>query len=105
MIAGRHSGRNVLVSGAASGIGPAVAQRYCEEGATVALLDLNPQPSTLNPQALQAQGERLRAQGFVVTWHAVASHYSATQGSHHRVHSTPARKTWGLWHYGQCPGP
>jgi len=48
MIAGRHSGRNVLVSGAASGIGPAVAQRYCEEGATVALLDLNPQPSTLN---------------------------------------------------------
>jgi 3-oxoacyl-[acyl-carrier protein] reductase len=63
MIAGRHSGRNVLVSGAASGIGAAIAQRYCEEGARVALLDLN-------PQAVQAQGEALRAQGFHVAWQA-----------------------------------
>ncbi|CAO3312848.1 SDR family oxidoreductase [Pseudomonas asiatica] len=63
MIAGRHNGRNVLVSGAASGIGAAIAQRYCEEGATVALLDLN-------PQAVQAQGERLRSRGFKVAWQA-----------------------------------
>jgi len=53
----------VLVSGAASGIGAAIAQRYCEEGASVALLDLN-------PQAVHAQGERLRAQGFKVAWQA-----------------------------------
>ncbi|WP_323613387.1 SDR family NAD(P)-dependent oxidoreductase [Pseudomonas putida] len=63
MIAGRHGGRNVLVSGAASGIGAAIAQRYCEEGATVALLDLN-------PHAVQMQGEALRAQGFKVVWQA-----------------------------------
>ena len=63
MIAGRHNGRTVLVSGAASGIGAAIAQRYCEEGATVALLDLN-------PQAVQVQGEALRGKGFKVAWHA-----------------------------------
>lgn len=63
MIEGRHNGRKVLVSGAASGIGAAIALRYCQEGAAVALLDLN-------PQALHEQGEALRAQGFQVTWQA-----------------------------------
>lgn len=63
MISGRHSGRTVLISGAAGGIGAAIARRYCEEGASVALLDLD-------PKALQEQGETLRGEGFRVAWHS-----------------------------------
>lgn len=37
----RHAGRTVLVTGAASGIGAAIALQYAQEGAQVALIDLN----------------------------------------------------------------
>lgn len=63
MISGRHNGRVVLVSGAAGGIGAAIARRYCEEGASVALLDLD-------PKALQEQGKALKSEGFNVAWHS-----------------------------------
>lgn len=59
MIPGRHDNRVVLVSGAASGIGAAIALRYCQEGASVALLDRD-------PLALQAQADALSDQGFHV---------------------------------------
>ncbi|MCL8328472.1 SDR family NAD(P)-dependent oxidoreductase [Pseudomonas juntendi] len=42
-----------MISGAAGGIGAAIARRYCEEGASVALLDLD-------PKALEEQGKHLR---------------------------------------------
>ena len=38
----RLQGTRVLVTGAASGIGRAVAERCVQEGATVAVLDLEP---------------------------------------------------------------
>jgi 3-oxoacyl-[acyl-carrier protein] reductase len=51
----------VLVSGAGSGIGAAIAQRYCEEGAAVAILDAD-------AQRAREQAERLQAQGHQVAW-------------------------------------
>lgn len=59
MIQRRHAGRVVLVSGSASGIGAAIALRYCEEGASVALLDRN-------PESLKTQADDLINQGFTV---------------------------------------
>ncbi|KPZ09227.1 3-ketoacyl-ACP reductase [Pseudomonas syringae pv. spinaceae] len=61
MIQGRHIGRVVLVSGAASGIGAAIALRYCEEGASVALLDRD-------PESLKAQADAFISQGFTVAY-------------------------------------
>lgn len=61
MIQGRHTGRVVLVSGAASGIGAAIALRYCEEGASVALLDRD-------PESLKAQADGLISLGFTVAY-------------------------------------
>lgn len=57
----RHQGRVVLVSGAASGIGAAIALRYCEEGAAVALLDRD-------ADKVRAQAESLQAAGYRVSW-------------------------------------
>lgn len=59
MIEARHKDRVVLVSGAAGGIGAAIAQRYCEEGASVALLDKDAEAVQLQAKALEAQGYRV----------------------------------------------
>ena len=44
MTSGRHTGRRCLVTGGASGIGAAMARRFADEGARVAVLDLRPGP-------------------------------------------------------------
>ena len=41
---GRHAGRSVLVTGAASGIGLGIVDRFLAEGAQVAAFDLRPTP-------------------------------------------------------------
>lgn len=58
----RHHGRVVLVTGAASGIGAAIAERYCVEGAAVALLDAD-------EVKVSRRGMALREQGYKVAWH------------------------------------
>jgi NAD(P)-dependent dehydrogenase (short-subunit alcohol dehydrogenase family) len=40
----RHKGKSVLVTGAASGIGLGIVDRFLAEGAQVAGFDLNPVP-------------------------------------------------------------
>lgn len=57
----RHSGRVVLVTGAAGGIGAAIAQRYCEEGARVGLVDFD-------EAKVKEQAALLRAAGHTVEW-------------------------------------
>lgn len=55
----RHLNRVVLVTGAGSGIGAAIAAQYGQEGAILALVDID-------EQALHAQAEKLRARGVVL---------------------------------------
>ena len=57
----RHSGRVVLVTGAGGGIGAAIAELYCQEGAVVALVDADAAKA-------QQQAEALREAGFTVGW-------------------------------------
>lgn len=55
MSTGRLAGKNILVTGAASGIGRASALRFAAEGATVILLDRNQQGLGETQQLLDAQ--------------------------------------------------
>lgn len=55
----RHAGRNVLITGAASGIGAAIARQYAQEGASLALVDSQ-------AQALADYAQVLREHGGVV---------------------------------------
>jgi len=58
MSEGRHSERVVLVTGAGNGIGAAITERYCSEGASVALLDANGDSARESSEALNARGYR-----------------------------------------------
>jgi NAD(P)-dependent dehydrogenase (short-subunit alcohol dehydrogenase family) len=49
-------GKTVIVTGGAGGIGSAIARRFAEEGAKIALLDLD-------PSAAQARAEELKREG------------------------------------------
>ena len=61
MHANRHAARVVLVTGAASGIGAAIARQYAREGAGVALIDVN-------ADALVAYAAELSREGATVAW-------------------------------------
>jgi NAD(P)-dependent dehydrogenase (short-subunit alcohol dehydrogenase family) len=56
-MAGRLDGRRILVTGAASGMGRAIAELFGQEGAALALLDLN-------LTGVQAVADELGASGF-----------------------------------------
>ena len=57
----RHSGRVVLVTGAGGGIGAAIAELYCQEGAAVALVDAD-------AAKVEQQAGLLREAGYTGGW-------------------------------------
>ncbi len=52
----RHDGKRVLVTGGASGIGYAIANRFLAEGASVVILDLNEASVTQSAERLSSVG-------------------------------------------------
>jgi NAD(P)-dependent dehydrogenase (short-subunit alcohol dehydrogenase family) len=52
------SSKSAIVTGAASGIGKAIAMAFAREGADIAILDINPAPARQAAQAIQALGRK-----------------------------------------------
>lgn len=52
----RYANRNAVVTGAGQGIGKAIAERLASEGASVFLIDVNPESLRKTVQAMSAQG-------------------------------------------------
>ncbi len=64
-------GKTVIISGSARGIGKAIAQRFCEEGANVVLSGVS--------EGVLSTGEAFRAAGYAVT--AVQADVSTPEGA------------------------
>lgn len=54
--AGRLAGKVAIVTGAAMGLGEAIARRFAEEGAAVACVDVKPEPNEAVARAIEAGG-------------------------------------------------
>jgi len=52
----RFEGKNVVITGAAAGIGQATAQRIAEEGGNVALIDMNAEGLVVTKKLAEALG-------------------------------------------------
>lgn len=63
MAEGRFSGKTALVTGAAQGIGRAIAERFASEGANVVLLDIDGDLAERTAGELRAQGGSAEAIG------------------------------------------
>lgn len=69
----RFEGRTVIVTGGGGGIGGATARRFAQEGAKVAVLDLNPTAAEEVASEICAQGEQATAFTVDITNHAAVN--------------------------------
>ena len=70
MAAGLLLGRVAIVTGAGQGLGRVIAREYAQEGATVALLDRNPETLAETSRLIEVDGGSARAYVLDVTDHA-----------------------------------
>ncbi|MEM9731225.1 MAG: SDR family NAD(P)-dependent oxidoreductase, partial [Myxococcota bacterium] len=54
----RFEGKNVVITGAAAGIGQATAERIAEEGGSIALIDINAEGLAATKQKVEALGQK-----------------------------------------------
>jgi 3-hydroxybutyrate dehydrogenase len=68
------SGKSAIVTGAASGIGRAIAERYAKEGAAVALADINADATAQVARSISAAGGRALTVPMDVTDESAVDH-------------------------------
>jgi 3-oxoacyl-[acyl-carrier protein] reductase len=71
-------GRTAIVTGAARGIGKAIAQRLAEEGARVAILDINLEAGKVTAEGIPGQATAVQCD--VSDWDSVTSAFESTLG-------------------------
>jgi NAD(P)-dependent dehydrogenase (short-subunit alcohol dehydrogenase family) len=78
-VSGRLSGKSALVTGAASGIGRAVAMRFAREGAVVAFVDRDGQGAAAAVAELDGETDAYAIEADVTDEHAVARAFTSLQ--------------------------
>jgi 3-hydroxybutyrate dehydrogenase len=68
------SGKTAIVTGAASGIGRAIAELYAKEGAAVAIADINPDAAAAAARSISQSGGRALALAMDVTDETAVDH-------------------------------
>ncbi len=92
---GRLEGKVALVTGAAQGIGRAIAERYAAEGAIVGMLDLKPERAEQAAAEVAAKGLRVQAfAGNVAERATLADAVAALEAQHGRLDILVSNAIW-----------
>lgn len=92
---GRLEGKVALVTGAAQGIGRAIAERFVAEGAIVGMLDLKPERAQASAQEVAAKGGRAEAfAGNVAERSTIAEAVAALEARHGRLDVLVSNAIW-----------
>ncbi len=94
-MSGRLEGKVALVTGAAQGIGRAIAERFVSEGAVVGMLDLKPERAQAAAEQVRAQGGRVEAfAGNVADRATLADAVAALDAAYGRLDVLVSNAIW-----------